>query len=74
MIKIGAELMRIEPHLKGQLRIYKLGFNYWVTYTSEKRQETHQIDDSPYRAKALELLKKRVTICGEEEIKKRSKN
>lgn len=70
MIKIGAELMRIEPHLKGQLRVYKLGFNYWVTYTSEKRQETHQIDDSPYRAKALELLKKRVTICAPDDTKR----
>lgn len=70
MIPVGAVLVRIEPHLKGHLRVYEFAQRYYTMYMTEKQQEAHELQNSPHRAKAIEILKKRLTLFAPDDSRK----
>ena len=70
MIPIGAILLRLEPHLKGYLRVYQLGAKFYTVYMTERAHIAHELNESPHRTKALELLKKRVTVTAPDDSRK----
>lgn len=70
MIPIGAILLRLEPYLKGYLRVYSFREKLFTVYMTERSQEAHELHASPHRNKAIEILKKRLTMMAPDDSRK----